>query len=76
PEFVDLHFELAGNLNTEFGEENVAAFVAEPVQGAAGVIIPPETYWPEIGRICKARNILLVTDEVICGFGRLGAWFG
>ncbi|MBX5303301.1 aspartate aminotransferase family protein [Rhizobium sp. NLR12b] len=60
----------------ELGEENVAAFVAEPVQGAAGVIIPPETYWPEIDRICKARNILLVTDEVICGFGRLGAWFG
>ncbi|MFL5020394.1 MAG: aminotransferase, partial [Rhizobium sp.] len=60
----------------KLGEENVAAFVAEPVQGAAGVIIPPETYWPEIDRICKARNILLVTDEVICGFGRLGAWFG
>ncbi|MEH7904628.1 aspartate aminotransferase family protein [Rhizobium laguerreae] len=60
----------------ELGEENVAAFVAEPVQGAAGVIIPPATYWPEIDRICKARNILLVTDEVICGFGRLGAWFG
>lgn len=60
----------------ELGEENVAAFVAEPIQGAAGVIIPPETYWPEINRICKARNILLVTDEVICGFGRLGEWFG
>ncbi|MGO8462805.1 aminotransferase class III-fold pyridoxal phosphate-dependent enzyme, partial [Rhizobium ruizarguesonis] len=44
--------------------------------GAAGVITPPETYWPEIDRICKARNILLVTEEVICGFGRLGAWFG
>jgi putrescine---pyruvate transaminase len=60
----------------ELGEENIAAFVAEPIQGAAGVIIPPETYWPEIDRICKARNILLVTDEVICGFGRLGEWFG
>jgi putrescine aminotransferase len=60
----------------ELGEENVAAFVAEPIQGAAGVIVPPETYWPEIARICKARNILLVTDEVICGFGRLGEWFG
>ncbi|WP_416065810.1 aspartate aminotransferase family protein [Rhizobium sp. ZK1] len=60
----------------ELGEENVAAFVAEPIQGAAGVIIPPETYWPEIDRICKARNVLLVTDEVICGFGRLGEWFG
>ena len=60
----------------ELGEGNVAAFVAEPVQGAGGVIIPPETYWPEIARICKARNIPLVADEVICGFGRLGEWFG
>jgi len=60
----------------ELGEDNVAAFVAEPIQGAGGVIVPPDTYWPEIARICKARNILLVIDEVICGFGRLGAWFG
>ena len=60
----------------ELGEDRVAAFVAEPIQGAGGVIIPPETYWPEIARICKARNILLVADEVICGFGRLGTWFG
>ncbi len=60
----------------ELGEERVAAFVAEPIQGAGGVIIPPETYWPEIARICRARNILLVSDEVICGFGRLGTWFG
>jgi putrescine aminotransferase len=60
----------------ELGEETVAAFVAEPIQGAGGVIIPPSTYWPEIARICKARDILLVADEVICGFGRLGAWFG
>ncbi|CDZ37579.1 aspartate aminotransferase family protein [Neorhizobium galegae] len=60
----------------ELGEDSVAAFVAEPIQGAGGVIIPPETYWPEIARICKARNILLVSDEVICGFGRLGTWFG
>ena len=60
----------------ELGEENVAAFVAEPIQGAGGVIVPPETYWPEIARICKERNILLVADEVICGFGRLGSWFG
>jgi putrescine aminotransferase len=60
----------------ELGEDRVAAFVAEPIQGAGGVIIPPETYWPEIARICKARNILLVSDEVICGFGRLGSWFG
>jgi len=58
------------------GEDNVAAFIGEPVQGAGAVIIPPETYWPEIQRICKERNILLIADEVICGFGRTGNWFG
>ncbi|MCJ8517268.1 putrescine aminotransferase [Pseudorhizobium tarimense] len=60
----------------ELGQDNVAAFVAEPIQGAGGVIVPPDTYWPEIARICRERNILLVCDEVICGFGRLGTWFG
>ncbi len=52
------------------------AFIAEPIQGAGGVIIPPETYWPEIKKILAERDILLVIDEVICGFGRLGTWFG
>ena len=60
----------------ELGADKVAAFVGEPIQGAGGVIIPPETYWPEIQRICDEHGILLVTDEVICGFGRLGEWFG
>ena len=60
----------------ELGAENVAAFIGEPVQGAGGVIIPPATYWPEIQRICDRYGILLIADEVICGFGRLGAWFG
>ena len=60
----------------ELGPDNVAAFIGEPVQGAGGVIIPPKTYWPEIERICDKYGILLVADEVICGFGRLGAWFG
>lgn len=59
----------------ELGAENVAAFIGEPFQGAGGVIIPPETYWPEIQRICKKYSILLVADEVIGGFGRLGEWF-
>lgn len=58
------------------GEDRVAAFIAEPVQGAGGVIIPPETYWPEIQRICDERDILLIADEVITGFGRTGKWFG
>jgi putrescine aminotransferase len=60
----------------ELGEARVAAFIAEPVQGAGGVIIPPESYWPEIRRICEERDILLIMDEVICGFGRTGNWFG
>ena len=58
------------------GAENVAAFIGEPIQGAGGVIIPPETYWPEVERICRKRNVLIISDEVICGFGRLGSWFG
>ena len=61
---------------TELGVDNVAAFIAEPIQGAGGVIVPPSTYWPEISRICKKYDILLVVDEVICGFGRTGEWFG
>lgn len=60
----------------ELGEDNVAAFIAEPIQGAGGVIIPPESYWPEVRKILERRNILFVSDEVICGFGRTGEWFG
>lgn len=60
----------------ELGVDTVAAFIGEPVQGAGGVVIPPDTYWPEIQRICEAYGILLITDEVITGFGRLGEWFG
>jgi putrescine aminotransferase len=85
-------FELAGDLSEEafglqqarllekkileIGPDKVAAFIAEPVQGAGGVIIPPESYWPEIQRICDEYGILLVADEVITAFGRLGEWFG
>ncbi|MBS0449155.1 MAG: aspartate aminotransferase family protein [Proteobacteria bacterium] len=60
----------------EIGADKVAAFIGEPVQGAGGVIVPPDTYWPEIQRICDRHGILLVSDEVICGFGRTGRWFG
>ena len=60
----------------EVGADKVAAFIGEPVQGAGGVIVPPETYWPEIQRICDKYGVLLVSDEVICGFGRTGHWFG
>lgn len=60
----------------EIGSDKVAAFIGEPVQGAGGVIIPPDSYWPEIQRICDQYGILLVADEVITAFGRLGEWFG
>jgi putrescine aminotransferase len=86
------YFELGGELSEEefglqqarlleerilqLGAQNVAAFIGEPVQGAGGVIIPPASYWPEIQRICKQYDILLIADEVITGFGRLGEWFG
>ncbi len=60
----------------ELGADKVAAFIAEPIQGAGGVIVPPASYWPEIQRICKENDVLLITDEVICGFGRTGEWFG
>jgi putrescine aminotransferase len=71
--------KVAGELErkiAEIGVDQVAAFIGEPVQGAGGVIIPPDTYWPEIQRICDEHGILLVADEVITGFGRLGEWFG
>lgn len=67
----DLEYEIE-----RLGENKIAAFIAEPIQGAGGVIIPPETYWPEIKRILAEREILFVSDEVICGFGRTGNWFG
>lgn len=57
------------------GPDKVAAFIGEPVMGAGGVKIPPESYWPEIDRICKKYDVLLMLDEVITGYGRTGAWF-
>jgi putrescine aminotransferase len=60
----------------EVGPENVAAFIGEPVQGAGGVIIPPDGYWPAVQAVCRKYGILLICDEVICGYGRLGSWFG
>jgi putrescine aminotransferase len=60
----------------EVGPDNVAAFIGEPIQGAGGVLIPPSTYWPEVQRICKKYGILIIADEVICGFGRTGNWWG
>ncbi len=59
----------------EVGPDNVAAFFAEPVQGAGGGKIPPANYFAEVQRICRKYDVLLVIDEVICGFGRTGKWF-
>ena len=67
--------ELAKKID-ELGEDNVAAFIAEPIQGAGGVIIPPDSYWPAVQKILDERDILFISDEVICGFGRTGNLFG
>lgn len=75
---ADFGIRTAGLLEAkilELGADKVAAFIAEPVQGAGGVIIPPDSYWPEIQRIVDKYGILLISDEVICAFGRLGYWF-
>jgi putrescine aminotransferase len=59
----------------EAGADKVAAFIGEPIQGAGGVKIPPASYWPEIQRICRKYDVLLMLDEVITGYGRTGEWF-
>ncbi|MEO1676662.1 MAG: aspartate aminotransferase family protein [Pseudomonadota bacterium] len=60
----------------ELGAETIAAFIAEPIQGAGGVIIPPDSYWPAVRDVLDAHDILFIADEVICGFGRTDNWFG
>ena len=60
----------------DVGVERVAAFIAEPIQGAGGVVIPPASYWPRVRQILAKYDILFIADEVICGFGRTGEWFG
>jgi adenosylmethionine-8-amino-7-oxononanoate aminotransferase len=60
----------------EEGPETIAMLIAEPVQNVGGVMVPPDGYWQELRRICDQYGILLCADEVICGFGRLGHWFG
>jgi L-2,4-diaminobutyrate transaminase len=58
------------------GPDTVAAFIGEPVQGAGGVIVPPRTYWQRVQEVLRRYDVLLIADEVITGFGRLGRWFG
>ncbi len=58
------------------GPDTVAAFIAEPIQGAAGVVVPPEGYFEAIVPVLRKYDVLFIADEVICGFGRLGRWWG
>jgi 4-aminobutyrate--pyruvate transaminase len=67
--------ELAALIERE-GAETVAAFIAEPVMGAGGVIVPPRTYFEKIAAVCRRYDVYMIADEVICGFGRLGTAFG
>lgn len=64
------------NLILDEGPDTVAAFIGEPVLGTGGIIPPPEGYWTEIQKVLRAHDILLIADEVVTGFGRLGTWFG
>jgi 4-aminobutyrate--pyruvate transaminase len=58
------------------GPETIAAFIGEPLMGAGGVIVPPHTYWSKVQQVCRKYDILVIADEVICGFGRTGNMFG
>ncbi len=76
---ADYAARLAGELEAMIlaeGPETVAAFIAEPIMGAGGVIVPPEGYFPAIAEVCRRYDVLMIADEVICGFGRTGEWFG
>ena len=75
----DFAARLAGDLEQLIvaeGPDTVAAFIAEPLQGAGGVVVPPRTYWERIQAVLREYDVLLIADEVITGFGRLGRWFG
>ena len=70
---------VAGQLDREIqhqGADTVAAFIAEPVQGAGGVIVPPANFWPLVREVCDKHDVLLISDEVVTGFGRSGSMFG
>jgi 4-aminobutyrate--pyruvate transaminase len=76
---VDFATRMASELEAliiEEGPETVAAFIGEPVMGAGGVIVPPDTYWEKIQAVCRKYDLLIIADEVITGFGRLGKRFG
>lgn len=76
---AEFAIRLAANLEQmilDEGPETVAAFIAEPVMGAGGVLVPPKDYFPLIEQVCRKYEVMMICDEVICGFGRTGTWFG
>jgi 4-aminobutyrate--pyruvate transaminase len=75
-QFADRLAQELDDLIQKEGPETIAAFYGEPLMGAGGVIVPPETYWEKIQKVCRKHDILIVADEVICGFGRTGNLFG
>ncbi len=74
--FVDKLIAELEETIASIGAGNIAAMIGEPVQGAGGVIVPPDVYWKRVEKVLKANDILLIADEVITGFGRTGAMFG
>ena len=74
--FADRLAEELDQMIQDEGPETVAAFIGEPVMGAGGVIVPPKTYWQKVQQVLKKHDVLLIADEVICGFGRTGQLFG
>ena len=74
-QFAETSAKLLRDKIIEVGADKIAAFIAEPVQGAGGVIIPPDGYFKHIQKICTEFDILFIADEVITGFGRTGNWF-
>lgn len=75
-QFADRLADELESLILREGPETIAAFYGEPLMGAGGVIVPPRTYWEKIQAVCRKYDILIVADEVICGFGRTGKMFG
>lgn len=75
-EFTDHCVKAVEDKILELGPDNVAAFLGEPVMGAGGMMPPPKGYWPKIEALCRKYGILMWADEVICGWGRTGEWFG
>ncbi len=78
PDVASVSHEDPAELATLLAEngDRVAAFIGEPVIGAGGILHPPDGYWAEVQALCRSHDVLLVADEVITGFGRLGSWFG